>query len=677
MALSLTINKVNVAASFAAGATVANAVASGGTAPYVYSLATGGDKFAINSSTGAVTTIANMDASNIASFSVTATDSTTGTPLTITSDITYPPIQAAIQSKFNKGSVIYKITKPINLYGGVLTIPEGCTLDFQGGSIDNGLIVFNNTTIKNEPIFGPDIDVQGLSSIEGVYPEFFGYRDFLTPTQKAAVFKRYTNYVNSTNGCYFKITNRGYYYHLYDPFYSEKSIIGVDNPKFLYMEESIGKVVSETKKTAGGKFDFNVKAVFAVNQLTESDMQNRFTIENLIIYCNQGEDKAGQDIGFYFPHGNSFSMKNVAVINAGVASFQFIENWMSTLTLLNSWNSYGVGFKFLKDNYGGTFTSLHVTSCYSHTAKDSGFKVNGAMYSTFSDLGNDGCTGETAYSFASCYGTSYFNLGSESSTVNTMFYIGDCYGSISGIYTLGNTIKHSYFTFHSNGSLMEIGGMYNQGLIAGEGNVYSYEILLGASDLKPLRVLVHDTQLMTCTNKTIGMNANVVNGYILFDDAKGGQRGVVNNAETFNPIPTYGSYSNMPKPALNQWYGQRYLLTDYGFPAWWNGEVFLDSDGRFPRIKTGTTAQRPEMVGYGYTTGHLYYDTTLGKPIWWNGTRWVDNMGFPAGLTRGTTAQRPSLGESDYGYMYYDNELMKYITWSGLTWMNINGTSLT
>lgn len=151
----------------------------------------------------------------------------------------------------------------------------------------------------------------------------------------------------------------------------------------------------------------------------------------------------------------------------------------------------------------------------------------------------------------------------------------------------------------------------------------------------------------------------------------------MNNAETFNPIPTYGSYSNMPKPVLNQWYGQRYLLTDYGFPAWWNGKVFLDSDGRFPRIKTGTTAQRPEMVGYGYTTGHLYYDTTLGKPIWWNGTRWVDNMGFPAGLTRGTTAQRPSLGESDYGYMYYDNELMKYITWSGLTWMNINGTPLT
>lgn len=152
MALSLTINKVNVAASFAAGATVANAVASGGTAPYVYSLATGGDKFAINSSTGAVTTIANMDASNIASFSVTATDSTTGTPLTITSDIVYPNIQAKVQNKFNKPNVIYKITKGINLGNGILTIPSGCTLDLQesGGEISNGVLyISSNTTIKS------------------------------------------------------------------------------------------------------------------------------------------------------------------------------------------------------------------------------------------------------------------------------------------------------------------------------------------------------------------------------------------------------------------------------------------------------------------------------------------------------------------------------------------------
>lgn len=148
MALNITINKVNAVVSFAAGATVATAVASGGTTPYVYSLATGGDKFAINSSTGVVTTIASMDINNITSFSVTATDSTTGTALTGTSDVTYPPIQAATQNKFNKANVIYKITRDIDLGHGILTIPARCTLDFQGGSFINGVVRCNNTSIK-------------------------------------------------------------------------------------------------------------------------------------------------------------------------------------------------------------------------------------------------------------------------------------------------------------------------------------------------------------------------------------------------------------------------------------------------------------------------------------------------------------------------------------------------
>lgn len=175
MALNITINKASVAASFAAGATVATAVASGGTAPYVYSLATGGDKFAINSSTGVVTTIAAMDINNISSFSVTATDSTTGTALTITSDVIYPPIQAAIRSKFDRTNVIYKITKDIDLGHGVLTIPEGCTLDFQGGSFSNGVLIGNLTFIPSNStkIFTSTVSLKGTWTFKSVKPEWF------------------------------------------------------------------------------------------------------------------------------------------------------------------------------------------------------------------------------------------------------------------------------------------------------------------------------------------------------------------------------------------------------------------------------------------------------------------------------------------------------------------------
>jgi len=160
MALNITINKTAVAASYPAGSTVATAVASGGTTPYTYSLATGGDYFSIDASTGVVTTKALMDASSIQSFSVTATDSNS-TPESITSGVVYPNIQAAQQSKFNKSNVIYKIVNDIDLGNAVLTIPTGCTLDFQGGSFSNGVIVGNSTVIKPSGYKIQNVELQG------------------------------------------------------------------------------------------------------------------------------------------------------------------------------------------------------------------------------------------------------------------------------------------------------------------------------------------------------------------------------------------------------------------------------------------------------------------------------------------------------------------------------------
>lgn len=82
----------------------------------------------------------------------------------------------AIQDKFNRANVIYKITKDIDLGGETLTIPEGCTLDFQGGSFSNGTIVGNNTSI-NAPLvklFNLDVELNGEFNLVQFYPEWFG-----------------------------------------------------------------------------------------------------------------------------------------------------------------------------------------------------------------------------------------------------------------------------------------------------------------------------------------------------------------------------------------------------------------------------------------------------------------------------------------------------------------------
>ena len=145
MALSITINKVAVAASFAAGTKVADIVVSGGTRPYSYSLASGGDYFQISGTE--VQVINEMNISNIQSFSVFAKDSTSGEPVSGVSEEVYPNITAKIQSRFDSADKIYKITQDIDLGHGVLVIPSSSTVDFQGGKIINGTVQLTNTKI--------------------------------------------------------------------------------------------------------------------------------------------------------------------------------------------------------------------------------------------------------------------------------------------------------------------------------------------------------------------------------------------------------------------------------------------------------------------------------------------------------------------------------------------------
>ena len=53
-----------------------------------------------------------------------------------------------IQDMINKHNTIYEIRYDFDLNGEKITIPEGCVLDFQGGSLNNGTIILNNTKIN-------------------------------------------------------------------------------------------------------------------------------------------------------------------------------------------------------------------------------------------------------------------------------------------------------------------------------------------------------------------------------------------------------------------------------------------------------------------------------------------------------------------------------------------------
>lgn len=59
-------------------------------------------------------------------------------------------INLLTQQMINKPNTIYEIQYDFDLNNQEITIPEGCILDFKGGSLNNGIINFNNTIIYNE-----------------------------------------------------------------------------------------------------------------------------------------------------------------------------------------------------------------------------------------------------------------------------------------------------------------------------------------------------------------------------------------------------------------------------------------------------------------------------------------------------------------------------------------------
>ena len=81
------------------------------------------------------------------------------------------------QEMINKPNAIYEIRYDFDLNGEEITIPEGCMLDFNGGSI-SGLhtLTGSNTGIQAGlvKIFSTDVTLAGTWNVVEAYPEWFG-----------------------------------------------------------------------------------------------------------------------------------------------------------------------------------------------------------------------------------------------------------------------------------------------------------------------------------------------------------------------------------------------------------------------------------------------------------------------------------------------------------------------
>lgn len=77
----------------------------------------------------------------------------------------------------DKENTIYEIRYDFDLNGKEITIPDGCVLDFQGGSLDNGTIVGNITQVNAEHVrIFSNIIILGTWNISNIYSEWFDFK---------------------------------------------------------------------------------------------------------------------------------------------------------------------------------------------------------------------------------------------------------------------------------------------------------------------------------------------------------------------------------------------------------------------------------------------------------------------------------------------------------------------
>lgn len=90
------------------------------------------------------------------------------------------------QVNINKSDTVYIIRYDFCLGGATITLPKNSTLKFEGGSIDNGTIIGNNSSIISDidkTILGKDLIIEGTWNIEHIYDKWFAFdssADFLS-----------------------------------------------------------------------------------------------------------------------------------------------------------------------------------------------------------------------------------------------------------------------------------------------------------------------------------------------------------------------------------------------------------------------------------------------------------------------------------------------------------------
>lgn len=247
-----------------------------------------------------------------------------------------------LQKMIAKANTIYIIQYDYDLNGQEVVIPEGCILQFEGGSINNGTINGNNSIIYATPNSIKDIDIIGLWNNKEVSTNIFKKKDA----------KAIKNALVLSN----KIL-------------LEPVIYEIDTPIQLISN----KIIEGTGENCVLKATSNVECVI---DLAINDGNNSIQNLNIRNFTIDGDNKAVIGIKCNYLSFNS-ELTHLNVYRCLEAGLSVTKAWYCSFNTINSWyNKYGL---FITGE-SSTVNSISFNNCTFNYNNNAAFITNNAGY---------------------------------------------------------------------------------------------------------------------------------------------------------------------------------------------------------------------------------------------------------------------------------------------------------
>lgn len=529
------------------------------------------------------------------------------------------------QAMVNTANTIYHIQYDYDLNGQTITLPAGCVLEFDGGSVSNGTLVGNSTIISAGVIkIFSSVTFSGTWANKEAYPEWFGEYGLWTDSENLFVISKSVRLTGAT-------------------YWSPSS-----NVPTLRVRGTLFSDCQSEIRIAPPSNDF-IGIQLGDPNGTIQTREKRLKLKGISVYLhNLSNAQRTAVLGISYTQG--LTIENCSFVNSNTRNSVITK---SVLDAPADTLNYGIVF------YGDATGSNEIT-----TFINSGVNADIAVY--FKDEadfvnfygGGFGCGN---YGYGLIYGQQVTNLGFFGVSFNQgIRQIHVVTENPQKDATSGMALENCRFEQLYNGTIEDDvdGGdaFYASCVLTFElsstNSAYTYGLYC-ANTLFPMGTKLRITNnkvthisFVNCWCLSIDTRTPIdVAGceYInlMFNNVKFASENVNINASTSQIVENI--YVTQPSSSVT-----RYIFR--------NMRIARNSTG--DRRTSGVNGVKPTLLS-GEEKGFQYFNQSLSMPMWWSGTEWKNALGYTYKVVRGSTSQRPTLTADDTGYMFWDYTVKK------------------